>query len=550
MAFERSIKSAIIKETGEIIQSDDYFKNKQNGDEIRTEYNRSNITFLCLECKQKLSLSKSNKRTFYLKHFPNSEYCELKEESLSIREQEVYNEILIAKESPRHIFLKNKIGELLKETKDVSEVKIDQYFIFNDKGEKRRPDVYCKYLDKEIVFEIQLSNLSQKYILGRHDFYKAKGMYLIWILDNFDVEGNTTTELDIKYLFKHQNYFRFRDASNFRLNCKFKQTHLNAINQFYDKWNEVDITLDKLQFDERNNEVYFYNFLKNKNEVQVIQKRNQIVLEKTRKEKEEQKEQDRIAYEIHNFIQAIGNEKEKYKPNFNRLKKKLNNYEEAEIEFLNQKLKLDERGKLFIWFEKSSESDYDFLRFILGSYDIDLDVNKTNKSGQNVFYYLFNNDEIYQKEKFLKLLFRRGFKFEKKDHSILKDYFKDSYDNFQRSNLVFELANNTPKWLIDTLFEYKSQRVLCVIESCLNKKIVGFKIKGWIALFNYAIHNFSEYWEYIEKALKSNNLFDEMIAIDKKGTFQNKLKKHNNSQLEHNRDFNDLFQHLYPELCH
>lgn len=117
MAFERSIKSAIIKETGEIIKSDDYFNNKQDSYKIRAEYNRDNITFLCLECSQKLGLYKSNKHTFYLKHLPNSEYCELKEESLSSQEQEVYSEILIFKESPRHIFLKNKIGKLLKETK-------------------------------------------------------------------------------------------------------------------------------------------------------------------------------------------------------------------------------------------------------------------------------------------------------------------------------------------------------------------------------------------------------------------------------------------------
>lgn len=552
MAFERSIKSAIIKETGEIIQSDDYFKNKKNGDEIRTEYNRGNITFLCLDCRQELSLSKSNKRTFYLKHFPNSEYCELKEESLSSKEQDIYSKILIAKESPRHIFLKNKIGELLKETKNVSEVKIDSFFIVNDKGKRRKPDVYCKYLDNKIVFEIQLSNLSQKYILGRYDFYKEKGIYLIWILDNFDLEGKTTTELDIKHLSKHQNYFRFKDTTDFKLNCKFKQTHLNTKNQFYDEWNEVDITLDKLQFDQENNEVYFYNFLKNKEEKLIIQKRNQEQIDKQKEEKRRQKEQDRIAYKIHNFIDAIGDEKEKYKSDFSQLKNELNDFNEVELQFLNQRLKLDNRGKIFDWFEKGSESDYEFLKFILESYQIDLDVNISHKTtGKNVFYYLYSNKEIYQKEKFLKLLFRKGFKFSENDKSLLKDYCEDSYDDFERSVLICQLANHTPKWLIDTLFEYKSQRVLCVIKSCLKKQIIGFKFKGWIALLNYAIHNFPNYWEYIEKAMKSNNLFEEIIVTDKRGTFQNKLNEyHNNKSDEYNRDFNHLFQHLYPDLIY
>lgn len=552
MAFERSIKSALIKETGEIIQSDDYFKNKQKGDEIRTEYNRGNITFLCLDCRQKLSLSKSNKRTFYLKHFSNSEYCELKEESLSSKEQEIYSKILISKESPRHIFLKTKIGKLLKETKNVSEVRIDDCFIFNDKGKRRKPDVYCKYLDKKIVFEIQLSTLSQKYILGRYDFYKEKGVYLIWVLDNFDVEGKTATELDIKYLSKHQNYFRFKDTTDFQLNCKFKQTHLNTKNQFYDEWNEVDITLDKLQFDKENNEVYFYNFLKNKEEKLIIQKRNQEQIEKQKEEKRLQKEQDRIAYKTHDFIEAIGDEKEKYKSDFSKLKNELNDFDDEELKFLNQRLKLDEREKIFDWLEKGNESDYEFLKFILESYQIDLDVNINHKTtGKNVFYYLYNNVEIYQKERFLKLLFRKGYKFSDNDKSLLQDYCQDSYDDFERSVLIYQFANHTPKWLIDTLFEYKSQRVICVIESCLNKKIIGFKLKGWIALLNYAIHNFPEYWEYIEKSLKSNNLFDEITTKDKKGTFQKKLKEyHNNQSDEYNRDFNHLFQHLYPELIY
>ena len=552
MSFERSIKSAIIRETGEVIKSDDYFKNKQNGDEIRTEYNRGNITFLCLECRQKLSLSKSNKRTFYLKHFPNSEYCELKEESLSSKEQGIYSKILSAKESPRHIFLKNKIGKLLKEIKNVSDVKIDDHFIFNSQEKKKKPDVYCKYIDKEIVFEIQLSTLSQKYILSRYDFYKEKGIYLIWILDNFDVEGKTTAELDIKYLSKHQNYFRFKDTVDFQLNCKFKQTHLNTKNQFYDEWNEVDITFDKLQFDKENNEVYFYNFLKNKEEKLIIQKRNQEQIDKQKEEKRRQKEQDRIAYKIHNFIDAIGDEKEKYKSDFSQLKNELNDFDDEELQFLNQRLNLDKRGKIFDWFKKGSELDYEFLKFILKSYQIDLDVNISHKTtGENVFYYLYNNEEIYQKEKFLKLLFRKGFKFSENDKSLLQDYHQSTYDNFERSVLICQLANHTPKWLINTLFEHKSQRVLCVIESCLKKQIIGFKFKGWIALLNYAIHNFSEYWEYIEKAMKSNNLFNEVLVIDKKGTFQKKLKKyHNNKSDEYNRDFNHLFQHLYPELIY
>lgn len=549
MAFERSIKYAIIEETGEIIDADDYFSDKKKSDEIRTEYNRGKITFLCLECAQKLSLSKSNRRIFYLKHFSKSQYCELKEESLSSKEQEAFSQILIAKESPRHIFLKNRIGELLKETIDVSDVKIDDYFIFNKSGKRRKPDVFCKYLDKEIVFEIQLSKLSQKYILGRHDFYKEKGIYLIWVLDNFDVEGDTTTELDIKYLSQHQNYFRFKDASNFQLNCKFKQTHLNTENNFYDKWNEVDITLDKLQFDGENYEVYFYNFLKNKDELKVIQKKNQEIIDKEREEKRLKKEESRIGMKIYSFFQTIAEEKEKHISNFHYLKEELKELDEKELQAMNNSLAIDDKERLFSWLKNANDYDWEFFDFILSSPQIEKNINKKDKEGYGIFNYLMNNKSIYYKEKYLKLFFKNGLKFLEENEQLLKLYY-NNIDEQQRVILIYHLANYSPKWEIDLLFEYKTQRVLCIVESILQKKIIGFKFKSWIALMNYAIHNYSSYWSYIELALRATNLFEEIILLDKKKTFQKKLENHKNEKIEYDKDFDYLYNHLYSELIY
>lgn len=549
MSFERSIKSAIIKETGEIIKSDEYFNNRQDSYEIRAAYNRGNITFLCLECRQKLGLYKSHKHTFYLKHLPNSEYCELKEESLSVQEQEVYSEILISKESPRHIFLKNKIGELLKETQNISNARVDDYWIFNKEGKKRRPDVYCKYFGKEIVFEIQLSNLSQRYILGRYDFYKEKGIYLIWILDNFDVEGSTTMELDIKYLSQHQNYFRFKDTASFQLNCKFKQTHLNTENQFYDEWNEVDISLEKLQFDTGNNEVYFYNFLNNKQEKLAIQERNKVRIEKLKEEKRIRKKQDRILSKNYNFFQRIATEKEKHISDFSDLNTELSSFNEEELTALNTSLAIDDKGRLFSWLKHGDNFDYEFFDFLLSSPQIDIDINKKDKEGNSICWHLFNNDSIYSKEQYLKLFFKNGFKFLKEDEILLKNHY-NSIDEQQRIILVSQLSIHTPKWLIDTLFEYKSQRVLCVIESCLENKIVGFKFKGWIALFNYAIYNYPEYWEYIELTIKYKELFNEIISLDKKGTFQSKKEQHTKEKNGSNKKFGELFADLHPEIVY
>ncbi|MGV8880126.1 MAG: DUF6035 family protein [Sphingobacteriaceae bacterium] len=137
----------------------------------------------------------------------------------------LYTDILRAKESDRHKSQKNKMAALLRQTLGVdSESVIADIRFFFGANEKRRPDVYCKYLGKELVFEIQLSHLSQRYILGRHKFYQDKGMYLIWILDNFDVHGQSQMERDIKYLSKSQNFFRLDKSvdSDFRMLCTYK----------------------------------------------------------------------------------------------------------------------------------------------------------------------------------------------------------------------------------------------------------------------------------------------------------------------------------------
>ena len=76
----------------------------------------------------------------------------------------------------------------MKSIPNIYTVIIDNKFIIKENG-KRKPDVYCKFQDKELVFEIQLSDLSLNYILNRYEFYRRNGIYLIWILDKFDIHN-------------------------------------------------------------------------------------------------------------------------------------------------------------------------------------------------------------------------------------------------------------------------------------------------------------------------------------------------------------------------
>lgn len=551
MASRVTIKQALNKETGEIIIADRLFNNRELGFDYRREYNRKKITPVCLSCGNKLVVSSSKYDKIYFKHLPESEYCELKDSSITAKDRDIYTRIFASKESKRHNFLKNRIGELLRKEQGVENILIDNKFIFNSRGEKKKPDLYFTYNQKEIVFEIQLSDLSQKYILSRYDFYKEKGIYLIWILDNFDVLGSSQTEKDIKHLSKHQNYFRFEDASKvIKLNCRYKQPYLSN-DEIFEKWREVNISLDKLIFDEINKEIYFYNSKEEKSLLEKIKEKNKISQEEKKQREKKLRYKNEVEKKILSFINLIVEEKDRsYKSDFSKLKISLRDFKEDEIDLLNKKLKLNTKNKIKIlnWFEECSENDYNFLEFILTlSPYIEIDVNGINEKGNGVLYFLFKNDKL-SKDRYLILLFKAGFKFSEKDRYLLNDYSQKYNQNIERINIIFNLANIVPKHLIKDLFDTTNQKVICILESCLKKKIIGFRFNSWIALLNYAIHNFSEYWVYIDKSLKKDDLLEEVIYLDKKKSFQKKLNIHYNTSQSYNMSFLSLFKELYPEF--
>ncbi|MEQ8424095.1 MAG: DUF6035 family protein, partial [Cyclobacteriaceae bacterium] len=206
--FERSIKLAVDRLSGELIVADEAFAKSKEAFAIRHQAHSGELDLYCRECNQKLTVPTSKYDRIHFRHLPNAEYCILKDGNLSPEEIEQFNKILIAKESERHKELKRKIAKkLLKvEGVDAASITIDDKFIIRG-NEKRGPDVYCRYWDKQLVFEIQLSNLSLRYILSRYNFYKKHSIYLIWVLDNFDVHKQGQLERDIKYLSEHQIFF-------------------------------------------------------------------------------------------------------------------------------------------------------------------------------------------------------------------------------------------------------------------------------------------------------------------------------------------------------
>lgn len=552
MVFERTIKEAFDKLSGEILKADDIFDKAKDAFLVRKQFHKNEIELYCLECQQKLNVSTSKYDRLHFKHNPNADYCLLKDGKLSPDESEKIYAIYRSKESERHKFLKNQIGKQLSLLGDVSNVQIDDKFIFDsNSNEKRKPDVYCKYLDKEIVFEIQLSDLSLRYIISRHEFYQRNGIYLIWILDKFNAEGKKQTERDIKYLTEYQNFFKFDEKSEqFRLICKYKFPFLNERNRLMNKWKSRSLALSQIKFDKETKQAYYYDFhekISKKKEEQLKKEKEleeqQIIAEKKRKENEATEKSEYIISLLkENWIngQSCGFAKREIE--------ELNNYEISILNKSNAFKPENGQPKIHRWFKIAKEKHIHFLYFILECKQLTFDFNLKSKDNKTIIQTLTENPNLHSKSYLIRQILKNGYVFKNSDRAFINKLPNKAKEN-QVTEILCELSTKIRnKSLIDDLFEH--QGLICIIESAKRNEIVGFGWKGnqWIAFANNAIEFYSQYWEYIELAFKHYGIWERLIELDKKGSFQKKLKKYYETSPDQNYDCDILFRYLYNEL--
>ncbi|MFA5330664.1 MAG: DUF6035 family protein [Prolixibacteraceae bacterium] len=552
--YERSIKIAFEKVSGEIIDADEVFERKTDAFELRRLFHEGKLKLSCCECEQELNVSGSKYDRLYFKHKPKHNFCILADGKLSPREHERFTAILKNKESDRHKELKNKIGMLLSKVDgvDINSISIDDKFIIRD-NEKRRPDVYCKYKDKELVFEIQLSDLSLGYILSCYEFYKKHKIFLIWILDNFDIHNQGTLERDIKYLTKYQNFFKLDEiADTFKLACKYKFSFLTEDNKLLTKWLDKSVSLNEIKFDYENYQIYYYNFGGNRKKTEIKQeKRVEELLENERKKNAEQKLRN-ANIKINYIIDEIKELRQRQSQNFEFVLFKINELTEYELQLLNSRLSFNNKEKfknppLLQWIKKATQDDVAFIEFILTCRGIEIDVNERNLENRTAFQEIYENKNILKYIP-VKSLLKRGYRITEGDIAFCRTM--TNLDNDKKMDVhLYTICNNlSNRDLVDKSFLFT--KLLLIIESAKRQEIIGFNYKPdeWVAFANNAIQYYSEYWEYIELAFNNYGLWDRLIELDKKGTFQKKVQTLYSKMPKQKFDFDEVFQDLYPEL--
>ena len=137
----------------------------------------------------------------------------------------------------------------------------------------RKPDVSSDFIDKKIVFEIQLQTTYLNVIRDREDFYKNNEIYIMWFFDSSNMEKFRFSEKDIFYANK-SNAFVITDDSirmsqekgYFLFHCFYKVPFVIDDTIHY-KWEEKLITIDDLNFDNQNFKVYYYDFDAKENQI-------------------------------------------------------------------------------------------------------------------------------------------------------------------------------------------------------------------------------------------------------------------------------------------
>ena len=555
MNKDRSIKIAFDKISGEILEADQIFDDKKDGFIVRKQFHTNEVELYCCECDQKLNVSTSKYDRLHFKHQPKSKDCIFKCDGLSPDELEKITKILIAKESDRHFELKNKIAQKLSVVQgvDLESIAIDNKFIIRGQ-DKRRPDVYCKYNDKELVFEIQLSDLSLRYILSRYEFYKKHGMFLIWILDNFDIHGQSQLEKDIKYLTEYQNFFKLdEDTDEFRLICDYKFVFLTPENKLLTKWINKSVGLTEIKFSKDAYQIYYYNFGLNKLKIEIEQVTIFDEQRESEKTRVEQKWLENTNRKITEIIDGIRKLKKRNAVSFVQITNLIYYLDDEEVSLLNQKLNLKEKKKngkppLNFWINAAKENDWAFLEFMMNCRSIEFDVNATDSRGLSAFQEVLINSNLRSQKSFLIALVERGYNIRTEDEQSLMDWIQEEADLKNLLSLFRHANGLTNRELVNKIFDHSN--LIYIIDSSKSGEIIGFKYKPaeWIAFANNAVEHYKEYWEYIEIAFKQYGLWDKLIILDKKGTFQRKLKHLYENMPTQNFDCDKLIEILYPEL--
>lgn len=529
----RAIQYAIDELTGVLLDADELFY--KDGYAVRDKYQKGHIKPVCEECYQPLQVSTSSKHNIHFRHNPKSEYCDLKDVDYSEEEFALIYHAIAARESPRHKALKQKISEGLKLYSGVEGIEEEKTLILN--GSKRRPDVYCRYNGRQIVFEVQLSQLPLRYIHGRNEFYKNNGIYIIWILENTQLRGPlSVTQRDIKYSSFHQNFFRVDESRQaLRLKCDYKTCFIVQETEIHYKWKNIDAELGNLQFAEDSYQVYYHNFKEEEAKLETVRQTRLMQIRQKRKEeldrlhqlRELKREQD-VAERVTEYVDVVKKLLQKDPKMFwPDAIYKFKSLSDPDIIFrINDVLKFETDNMQYLISKLIDfDNNWAFIRFILKCPKIGLPLEKLEYEGKPLLLHWIENGRVRVDD--IGFLLNRRYRIKQQEKELCAKYKNsDKVEERKKAYFVEFYEEVGIAFHIDELLD--AQEICFDLASIRDNKVIhkSYSNNGMIQLMHTILNAESKkpYHYYHLKALREYERMDEIIAKDATGKFAQKIE--------------------------
>ena len=223
--------------------------------------------FGCAICSKSVYLIANKYKHFFFKHRSEDGSCpaetrgELSQDEIRARK---YHGL---RESEPHKRVKSFICDSLEADQSFKEIFVEkQWHSSNNPAHRRQPDVQAKKGFTRYAFEVQLSTTFLDVVVGRKNFYKEEGAFLIWIMANFDPDYRRMTTDDL--LFNNNSNIFVVDSKTveqskltkkFHLKCYFRVPY-KAEGELADSWQSKFVTFDDLVFDQKNQCIWYFDY--------------------------------------------------------------------------------------------------------------------------------------------------------------------------------------------------------------------------------------------------------------------------------------------------
>jgi len=276
---ELAIPQIVNKVTGEIFDSQEFFLEPEEKiwaarlGLVQGSVKHLPPHFVCLACGNKVKIRGNYQRNnhqvrYHFAHLRDSQNCPYKTDigknQDTIRRMK-YNG---AKEGGTHLKLKERLEYSLRQTENISDIKVEKRQVsIWDTLKWRKPDIQCQFGNRNLVFEVQVSTEFVEVIVSRQVFYTSNHQYLLWILPYFPTNSELQrfTHKDILYS-NNRNVFVLPQNNEatpsghpLKLEVHFQVPAIVDC-AICDTWQSVEVPINEITFNKSTFKCFYYDY--------------------------------------------------------------------------------------------------------------------------------------------------------------------------------------------------------------------------------------------------------------------------------------------------